>query len=308
MNIPNLIEPLKENLKKKIAHWPCHSNRASFLGEECERKLYYHRTAWNQATLHDEDLQAIFEEGRLQEKKLLRDLEEAGVEIYEQQSSLIWEEYNITGHVDATVKMEKDKTPIAVPLEIKSMSPNIWNMIFKRGWGVYEWAEVKSGFEKKPWLRKYFAQIQIYMLCKEVEYGIMLCKNKSNGAIAQLNIGLDWEYAEQLVKKAERLNRYVEKKELPPPILFSNEVCRSCEYNHLCCPDQIALDPYVTVSDDQVAEWCKTDLENEEASKQRNKARKELLAWVKANGNKNHIINNKYNLIYNGRSLKLEEI
>jgi CRISPR/Cas system-associated exonuclease Cas4 (RecB family) len=303
--LPNLQEKLYTAAEKRIEIYPCHTNRASALGHDCERYLVYMRTEWDKALPHDVNLQLIFDEGNNQEKAVLQALAEAGVDVIEQQTSLHEKDLNITGHVDGVLNIKGT----AVPLEIKSMSPHIWDSIFKRGAAVYEWEEVAEGFQTKFWLRKYYAQLQIYMLCKNNDKAILLCKNKTTGALAQVDIGLNYDYAEQLLQRAEIINRFVEAGELPDRIPFNNEVCRRCEYNHLCCPDEIAMDPYQTISDDQVAEWCKKDLEFAPAAKEKKAARDNLLKFVKANKDRRRwLVDGKYNLEYNGKRISLTEI
>lgn len=307
MNLPDLKNKLYRNSKSKIKQWPCHTNRASAIGHDCERYLWYMRTAWDQAQAHDVELQRIFDEGNQHERAVLQELAEAGVDVIEQQTALFDKQYNLSGHVDGVINVEGK----AVPLEIKSMSAHIFDSIFKRGADVYEWPEVSQGFTTKPWLRKYFAQLQVYMLCKNNDQAILLCKNKGNGAIAQINVFLDYDYAESLLLKCERINKAVNAEEVPARIHFDNDVCRRCEYNHLCCPDEIAKDPYQCIADEQVADWCKTDCDLSEAAKQRDRARKDLLAYCKANkrnGSLKLAVMGKYAMDYNGRTLKITDI
>lgn len=305
--MPNLQETVYEYNKKQIKQYPCHVNRASALGHDCLRYLYHMRMNWQDAQPHDVELQRIFNEGNNQEAAVLRELADAGVDVIEQQTALSWSEFNITGHVDGVLSVDGK----AVPLEIKSMHPNIWRGLFRDGARTYEWHEVSEGFQKKPWLRKYFAQLQVYMLCKNNDQAILLCKNKSDGALAQVNVSLDYAYAESLVLKAEAVNKAVDIKQAPARIPFDNDTCRRCEYNHLCCPDEIAKDPYQCIADETVAEWCEDDTTLAEAAKKRDKARKELLKYCKANktnGSLKLSVGGRYAMDYNGRTLKVEKL
>lgn len=278
MALPNLIETVYAETRKRISTFPCHSNRASSLGDDCERRLVYQRTRWEEAELHDVGLQRVFDEGHLQEKAVLRELTDARIELIEQQQSLEWKAYNITGHVDAVLAIDGD----AVPVEIKSMSPYIFSAIAYRGAGVYEWQEVAAAFEKKPWLRRYLAQLTIYMLCKNCGHGMLILKDKSNGGLAQINVALDYEYAESLVTKAERINAHVDAGTMPDRIPYDPDVCSRCPYASLCVPDTIEGDPLRWLDDSLVEELLATREATAEARAGYEHADKKLKAWAKA--------------------------
>lgn len=278
MSAPDIVAPLYEHAAKGIRKFPCHVNRASALGGDCERQLVYMRTHWQDRQMHDVHLELIFREGNLHEEAVLRALGEAGVTVIEQQTTLEWREYRITGHVDGVVVQDGR----AVPLEIKSMSDHIWSSIAKRGPGVYEWSEVSGAFQAKPWLRKYLGQLSIYMLCKDVDRGILLLKNKSTGAMAQVNVELDYEYAESLIQRAERINRHIDQGTLPDRIAWRPDVCGRCPWLHLCLPDRVGHDPIEFLEDETIVELIE---ERERLSDDRaayEAVDKQLKAWAKA--------------------------
>ena len=86
----DLITPILEMKSKSIKRMPCYVNRASSLGyavpmlDGCVRRGMYERTHWEQKELHDVNVQLIFDEGNQQEKSVLRDLDEAEINIIEQ--------------------------------------------------------------------------------------------------------------------------------------------------------------------------------------------------------------------------------
>lgn len=276
MELPNLVSKLYDLAESKIEVWPCHTNRASMLGSDCVRQIVYWRTRWEEAELHDVHLQLIFEEGKVQEKALMRDLEDAGIEVIEQQVTLSWPEYKITGHVDGVLNIDG----VAVPLEIKSMSDHIWQSVAWDGPREYDWPEVREAFKKRFWLRKYPAQLQIYMLCKDTESAIMLCKNKSTGAVAQINMRLDYEYAERLLQRAERINSHIMRGTMPERIPWDEDVCGNCAFVNLCCPDQAAGPPIAFVEDIKALERLEERAETEKAHKTFASADKWIKSWV----------------------------
>lgn len=269
----DLVKQVYKWVEEERQNWPVNSNRASQLGDDCERKLVYWRTRWQEAALPSVELSLIFREGRYAEKAVLDTLRQAGVEVIREGEPLSWPEYQITGRIDAIVAVDSKY----YPLEIKSSNPNVWRTIAYMGPGVYSWEEVKEAFERKPWLRRYLAQITLYMLCSELEEGLMLFKNKSTGALCQINVNLDYEYAEQLVKRAERINKHIAEGTLPDRIDFDPEVCPKCPFFHLCLPGHDANSPLKYVSDEFAVEKIKALLKLKEASQEY----KRLYNWVK---------------------------
>ena len=112
---------------------PVTSNRASQLGGDCERELVYSRTRWQEAAPPPLDLQILFQEGDKHEREILIELQRAGIQVIEQQCGLAWKEFELTGHIDATVVWEGE----SIPIDVKSMSDHIWNATFKDGSRVY---------------------------------------------------------------------------------------------------------------------------------------------------------------------------
>lgn len=218
-----LIEKIIEQKQKKIRLRPCHTNRASSLGHVCERKLVFDRTRWQEATLADVGLQFIFDEGDLQEAQVLKDLAEAGWRVIEQQRDYEWKQYQITAHLDGKIVMEQ-----AWPLEIKSMNP-------------YTFKQINSAQDiiqsKKHYIRAYAAQAQIYMLLSNSEKAVFIFKDKSSGLLKEVWMDLDYTMAEELIKKAERINGYVARSETPPPIPWDEDICGRCAYAHICLPE-----------------------------------------------------------------------
>lgn len=220
-----LIEKVVEAKKKKIRLHPTLSNRASQLGDPCERKLVFLRTRWQEATLPSVDLQFVFDEGNIQERATIRDLEDAGWQLIEQQRDYHYPEHQITAHLDAKVVLSETE---AAPLEIKSMSPFVWVKVNS----LQDMLQSKMAH-----LRKYPAQITLYLLLANAERGFLILKNKSTGQLKEIEVRLDYDYAESLLQKAQRINAHVAAGTIPPPIDWSESICGRCEFNHICLPE-----------------------------------------------------------------------
>lgn len=219
-----IIEKVNDYIKSQIEQWPVRSNRASDLGHECLRYLVLNRTRWQEKTLHDTRLQAIFDEGNLHEKAVLRLLEDSGFNITEQQRAFEWKEYQITGHIDAKLVTNGQ----VIPLEIKSSSSFVWESL----------SDIKDLYNGKyHYLRKYPAQMTSYLLMDEKSEGLFIFKNKQTGALKEIPMPVDYVLGAKLIRKAEAINKHVAEETIPEGISYDDQICEDCGYVHICLPE-----------------------------------------------------------------------
>ena len=230
-----IVEKILEAKERKIKQWPVNANRASELGHECLRYLVLNRTRWQEKTLHDARLQLIFDMGRMVEDQVMADLREAGITVVEQQRPFSWAKYQITGSIDAKIAIDGD----AYPTEIKSAAPYSFDSI-----NCIE--DMRR--HKYHYMRKYPAQLTLYLLMDDKDKGLFLFKNKSTGQLKEIWLDLDYDFAESLIKKAEQINTYVANGTLPDPMDYSEEICPECPFTHICLPERIGKE--VEVVDD----------------------------------------------------------
>ena len=219
-----IIEKVNEYVKSQIEQWPVRSNRASDLGHGCLRYLVLNRTRWQEKTLHDTRLQTIFNEGNLHEKAVLRLLEDAGFNIIEQQRAFEWKEYGITGHIDCKIALN-GKVP---PTEIKSASSFMFD-------SINNIQDLYNG--KYHYLRKYPAQLDLYLLMDEKPEGLFIFKNKQTGALKEIWMPINYDLGEKLLKKAEAINKHVAEATLPDCIPYDEMICGDCGFEHICLPE-----------------------------------------------------------------------
>ena len=230
-----IVERVLEAKQAKIKQWPVNANRASELGHECLRYLVLNRTRWEEKGMHDARLQMIFDMGRLVEDAVQQDLREAGFTIVEQQRPFSWAKYQITGSIDMKLAINGD----VFPCEIKSAAPYSFESINSIG-------DMKR--HKYHYMRKYPAQLTLYLLMDNKERGLFLFKNKSTGELKEIWVNLDYDFAESLVQKAELINKHVAEGTLPAPMEYNENICGDCGYAHICMPDRIGKE--VEISDD----------------------------------------------------------
>ena len=221
-----IVEKVLEAKQSKMAQWPVRSNRAGEMGHPCVRYLVYNRTRWQEKALLPARLQLIFDIGNDIEERVMRDLKEAGFQVIEQQRTFEWREYQITGKVDMKIVIDGK----AIPAEIKSSSPFAFDSV----------NSVQDMLNHKYlYMRKYPAQLALYLLMDNKERGCFIFKNKSTGAMKEIWMDLDYDFAESLLKKADTVNRHLEAGTVPPPIDYDEMVCGECPFQHICTPDRI---------------------------------------------------------------------
>lgn len=229
MEFPSIVEKIEESIARRIKTYPHPTNRASEAGHPCVRYLVLSRLEGDKKALHDVGLQKIFDEGNLHEGAVLRQVQDAGFNLSEQQRPFEWKKFQLAGRIDSCVGYNG----WSIPLEIKSCSPNVFPTI--------KAMDAKDMVKSKyPWVRKYPAQILLYMLMSGSDTGVMIFKNKTNGDECEKFFTLDDEnlkYVESILGKLEKVNEYVARNEVPP--LEPCDDCKGCGFaKSICFPGQ----------------------------------------------------------------------
>lgn len=174
-----IVEKILEAKQRKIKQYPVNANRASELGHSCLRYLVLNRTRWQEKALHDTKLQMIFDMGRAVEDLVMQDLREAGFMIVEQQRPFAWDKYQITGSIDFKIAIDGQ----VYPCEVKSAAPH-----------AFESVNSVSDMLKHKWayMRKYPAQLTLYLLMDNKERGVFIFKNKSTGELKESGWTWTW--------------------------------------------------------------------------------------------------------------------
>lgn len=237
----NITEKVYEEKRRKIKQYPCKSNRASELGHPCERYLVYNRTSWMQKAPHSVETQFLFDHGNWVEKEALQELMDSGFEITESQRALSinGNGENITGHIDLKISNGSGES---FPCEIKGLSHWDWIKLYT----------IDDFFKsEKPWIKKYPAQLMLYMHGTGSRKGVFYIKDKQAPHLPKdIWIDLDASYVDELMKKALRIESHVTNKTLPDRIPYHSKVCGYCAFNIICLPDA-SYGEGVCLSDDK---------------------------------------------------------
>jgi len=214
-------EKWSERIRSKIRTDAHPTNRASMLGDVCLRRLVLWRTSGHLAAPPSETLQSIFELGNMVEASVRRTLSEVGIELIESQRGFPANAYGITGHIDGIVEHDGRR----YVAEIKSLNGTDWQRIDTA-------ADIQHAV--KSWLRKWYGQMQVYILLSDVPAGVFLLFNKATGELKVVEVEADYDEGQRLLDRAEAVNGHVKAGTLPAFIQDAAE-CRRCAFFGRAC-------------------------------------------------------------------------
>lgn len=277
MNATDINERLYQAKKDKIKVYPCNNLRASNLGHPCERYLYLLIKHWDEQKPHDVGLQAIFDLGNTIEEHTIKNIQEAGYEVITPtQRSWKIDKPLITGREDIRIKDENGEL---LPVEIKGLSPVEYDKL----------NSVEDFFRsKRHYVRAYPAQLQVYMYYFAKEKGFFALTNKLTGQTKFIEMPFDYEYADSLLKKAERIYAALEA-ETPPDSCEDVSVCEKCSLQHIC--GQVKRVPADIELDDELENLINRKQELATAKREYEEVDKEIKARV---GEREKVITGSY--------------
>lgn len=219
-----LSEAFSKLMKGRIRLAPVHTLRASSVGHDCERYLFYEQTAHEKRVAHGEELQAIFELGKQLEDYALRLLEDMGFRVEQRNRDYHDRAHALTGHIDG--RLMRDGWAKSIPIEVKGLNPYTAE-------SLKTWRDVKES--RQWWVRKYYAQLQTYLHQGDDELGVFVLLNKLTGRLEFIDVPRDRDYAAQLLAKADRIKEAVLANVAPER--HRSQECARCPFVHVCLPD-----------------------------------------------------------------------
>lgn len=277
MNATQINERLYNAKKEKIKVYPCNNLRASNLGHPCERYLYLLIKHWDEQKPHDVGLQSIFDLGNTLEEYTINNIKEAGYEVITP-TVRSWkiDKPFITGREDVRIKDENGEL---LPVEIKGLSPFEFDKL----------NSIDDFFKsKRHYVRGYPAQLQIYMYHFSKEKGFFALTNKLTGQTKFIEMPFDYEYAESLLQKAERIYKALDEN-TPPDSCDDVNVCENCPLQHIC--GDVKRVPADVELDDELETLINRKQELAESKREYEKVDKEIKARV---GDREKVITGSY--------------
>jgi hypothetical protein len=221
--VSEMIEKRRATLAAKINKYPRERFIASDIGD-CDRAMVHSVLDWDKRPLHDEGLQALFDSGNREEESVKARMAADGWSITHQQTP--FEIKNKKGEVMCRGKIDGKiiYNRLAIPWEVKSMDPNILRSIT----GL-------DDFKKKPHLRKYIRQMQLYLYGNNAEVGLFTLSDFRREKY--IPVALDLGECEQILQRLERNWEHVKAKTYPDRMDYNDTICGRCPYIHICLPD-----------------------------------------------------------------------
>ena len=238
--VGQIVDAVYKHLESSRSGYVPTANYASQAGHPCARHLPYQRLNWQDKPLPEVRRLLIFRDGNMHEEDVMQLLRDAGLQVIEQQRPFEWKELQVRGKIDAKVKFPDSNV---IPIEVKSIAAHSFAKI----------NSVKDMLESnKPWVVGYVGQMMLYLLMMNAEVGIILFKNKATGELKEIEVRLDFAYAEKLCQKLEVVNKHVQNGTYPDRIT-DRAVCQMCDFKHVCLPDEVS-DMVVLDDDPEVLE------------------------------------------------------
>lgn len=225
MTLPTIMK-IYGSYNHKQKDWRRDHLGASGIGRECAREIWY---SFRWCTVPDIEgrMLRLFEHGNIEETRVLSDLKNIGIEIYERDpetgKQISYREENnkhFSGSVDAIGKGFEEAPKTFHVVEIKSINQKGFQDVCKKG--------IKDA---RP---VYYAQAQIYMHWTGLDRAFFIVVNKNTDEIYGERINHDKAFSDSLVAKA----KHIAFSDNPPARLYTNGKdafgCRFCEHKAVC--------------------------------------------------------------------------
>lgn len=196
---------------------------ASLIGHPCERHLWL-TFRWAKQAKHPGELLRLFETGKLEEPRVVRNLRRIGVEVLDERpEGGQWQVWSLGGHFGGS--MDSIVRGLAE-------APKTWHVLETKTHNAKSYKDLvsKGVREAKP---QHWAQMQTYMGLASLERALYFAVCKDNDAIYTERVEFDPVEFKRLEARAERVLRAAE-----PPLRCSNDpswyVCKMCDHHSLC--------------------------------------------------------------------------
>lgn len=229
----DIITPWQEEMMRQGKPYIAARNNASSIGYPCERNLVYRRTAPSK----QKSLEALERmiEGTKQHENVRAYLRQLGFVLTEDEAPQFEPAYQLSGHIEGLIS----KNGIKMLYEIKTCAPYTFDGI----------KTLEDCNKKSMWTKIWLDQCHTYMLMREYDSLLLILKNRALWKLKYFLIELDYDRADELLKKAERINEHIANKTLPDRIKYDVDVCGWCDYQYLCLPS-IQIESASLIKDD----------------------------------------------------------
>ena len=285
IELPNVAKLYDDMLMRKAGTggYRAKSLHASSIGHPCERFLVYEQVLEN-SKVHPVRVQRIFALGRLYGEQAVVDVIEAlrgtDYELSKVERPVPHNEYGIGGREDLAIAWRDSEGRQEMPVEVKSMSPFIFD-------SIKSVEDMKH--HKYSHIRKYPAQLAVYLHFSDAPQGAFLLRNKSTGEYRWIIMHRDYIYAGELLDKATRINKAVKayraaadedtrQDVLPQRIQYDPNNCDGCNFRTECIPDMSMAEGVTILWESELEAWCNIREMTEEKHKEWKEADEKIKA------------------------------
>lgn len=182
-----------ERLRKGWGGWAPRNPNASDL-HDCRRYLVMRQIAWQVRDVPPASALEVIENGNVQEPAMIRQLQDEGWEIVEQQGPFQIRQpvpgpggpmkVIVSGRIDGKLRLGRE----AMPFDTKDTSSYVEDSL-----------DTEADLQRSLWTRKWWRQLQIYLLGENAERGILLLGHR--GHRTPIIVHLDLGAAEELLQR-----------------------------------------------------------------------------------------------------------
>jgi hypothetical protein len=202
---------------------------ASIIGKECGRAIWY-EFRWITRAAQGGRMLRLFETGRLEEERLIKNLRRIGVTVLDvdPETGRQWHVQANSGHFGGSL----DGVGLGVP-----EAPKTWHVLEFKTHNARSFAELKRhGIRKaKP---EHWAQMQVYMHLTGLTRALYLAVCKDTDALHAERVRIEHGEAECLIARAGRIIFAAR-----PPARISDDPdwfqCRLCPHHDSCHGDRL---------------------------------------------------------------------
>ena len=195
----------------------------SQMGHSCSRYLWYY-FHWAAKQSHSPRKLRIFSRGNNEEPRLIKILQDAGIEVYDTQGSMEDCEMHLRGHIDGKCIGIPEIEELECLAEFKTMNEKSWKKMSKNG--VQHSNKV------------YYIQLIMYMHYQDLKKALFVAVNKNTEELYFELVDADPVIADKVQRRAlDIINSPV-----PLPKAFDSPTyfeCNWCEYKKVCWEDAL---------------------------------------------------------------------
>lgn len=218
------VEKVYQSYVKGSGDWRRDHLGASVIGQECERKIWY-GFRWCTKPSFDGRMLRLFATGYSQEKRLLQDLKEAGISVYDRDpetgSQIHYTDFggHYSGSLDAIAKGFPEAPETFHVVECKTMNTKTFNQLKTKGVKLVKF--------------EHYCQMQVYMGWAGLDRAFYFAVCKETDELYEERVYFERAVADRLRIKADRVvfaNTPLHK--ITDDI--DNFKCRYCDHKFSC--------------------------------------------------------------------------